>query len=140
MAFRLFRPSLFRSVLLAACAVSFAPHPARASTDGSPNDWSLNELGGSASDLRLLRAGTPGVLLASSPASLLFIGWRRLHGQAVGEEAAAALAVPCCGVGGGVSEAVTAWLDARKAVPGAPALTGIDTERPGPDHTSPVSR
>lgn len=127
----------FRSVLLATLALSLAPGPIRASTDGSPNDWSLNELGGSASDLRLLQSGTPGVLLASSPASLLFIGWRRLHDQAVGDEARAALAIQCCGViSYGASDALTAWLNARKAVPGAPALTGIDTERPGPDYTS----
>ena len=127
----------FRSVLLAACTLSFLAGPGRASTDGNPNDWSVNELGGSASDLRLLRSGTPGVLLASSPASLLFIGWRRLHDQAVGEEAAAALAVPCCGtLSYGASDAVTAWLEARKAVPGAPPLDRIDTERPGPDYTS----
>ena len=132
MAFR-----LFHSVLLAACALSVPLGPARASTDGNPNDWSLNELGGSASDLRLLQSGTPGVLLASSPASLLFIGWRRLHDQAVGDEARAGLAVPCCGVTSyGASDAVTAWLEARKAVPGATVLTGIDTERPGLDHTS----
>ena len=127
----------FRSVLLAACTLSLPPGPLRASTDGALTDWSLNELGGSASDLRLLQSGTPGVLLASSPASLLFVGWRRLHGQVVGNEAAAALAVPCCGAFSyAASDAVTAWLDARKAVPGAPGLTGIDTERPGPDHTS----
>ena len=131
-----FRPKL-RSMLLAACALSLLATPGRASTDGNPNDWSLNELGGSLADLRLLQSGTPGVLLASSPASLLFIGWRRLHGQAVSDEARAALAVPCCGVASyGASDAVTAWLDARKAVPDAPVLTRIDTERPGPDHTS----
>ena len=131
-----FRPKL-RSVLLAACALSVPAGPGQASTDGNPNDWALNELGGSPSDLKLLQSGTPGVLLASSPASLLFIGWRRLHDQAVGDEARAALAVPCCGtLSYGASDAVTAWLGARKAVPGAPPLDRIDTERPGPDYTS----
>ncbi len=127
----------FRSILLLACAVTLAGSPVRASTDGNVNDWSLNELGGSAADLHLLQAGAPGVLLASSPASLLFVGWRRLHGQAVSDEALAALAVPCCGTTSyGPTDAVTAWLNARKVVPGAPALASIDTERPGPDHTS----
>ncbi len=127
----------FRSVLLAACALCVLSGPVRASTDGSLNDWSLNELGGSASDLLLLQSSMPGVLLASSPASLLLIGWRRLHDQAVSDDARAALAVPCCGtISYGPTDAVTAWLNARKAVPGAPVLTSIDTERPGPDQTS----
>ncbi len=129
--------SRFRPALLAACALCVLSGPAGASTDGSLNDWSLNELGGSASDLRLLQSGTPGVLLASSPAGLLLVGWRRLHGQAVGDEALAALAVPCCGTTSyGPTDAVTAWLAARRAVPDAPVLASIDTERPGPDHTS----
>lgn len=122
--------------LIAALAV--APGPVHASTDGPTNDWSLNEYGGSATDRQMLYAGNPGVLMASSPASLLFIGWRRLHGQAVGAEAAEALAVPCCGsLSYGPTDAVTAWLEARKAVAGA-ALpgNGIDTERPGPNYTS----
>ena len=127
----------FRSVLLLACATILAGSPVRASTDGNVNDWSLNELGGSAADLRLLQSGASGVLLASSPASLLFVSWRRLHGQAVSDEAMAALAVPCCGtIGYGRTDAVTAWLNARKVVPSALALTSIDTERPGPDQTS----
>lgn len=123
---------LFRSLVLAA---SMAGSAAVASTDGAPNQWSLNELGGSAADLRLLQSGTPGVLLPSAPAPLLFVAWRRLHGLAVGDEALAALAVPCCGTGR-AGDAVTAWLDARKTVPGAPPLTSLDTERPGPDYTS----
>ncbi len=45
----------------------------------------------------MLYGGTPGVLLGTSPASLLFVGWRRLHGQAVRHAAGEALAVPCCG-------------------------------------------
>ncbi|MGI4802381.1 MAG: hypothetical protein ACRYF2_13725 [Janthinobacterium lividum] len=127
----------FCSVLLVACAMILVGSPVRASTDGNVNDWSLNELGGSAADRHLLQSGAPGVLLASSPASLLFVGWRRLHGQAVSDEAMAALAVPCCGtIGYGPTDAVTPWLNARKVVPSAPALTSIDTERPGPDQTS----
>ena len=92
--------SRFRPVPLAACALCVLSGPLRASTDGSPNDWSLNELGGSASDLRLLQSGTPGVLLASAPTGLLLIGWRRLHGQAMGDSSTTT------DVGYGVSEVV----------------------------------
>lgn len=128
---------LLRIMALAvSCAMPIASSPVQASTDGAPDDWSLNELGGSSSDLRLLQSGTLGVLMASSPAELLFIGWRRLHGLAVGDEAAATLTVPCCGGSHDISDAVAAWLFARNTVPGASALDRIDTERSGPDYTS----
>lgn len=119
-------------------ALAFASGPVRASTGGPTNDWSLNEYGGFAADRQVAPAGTPGVLLASSPASLLFLGWRGLHGLSVSPGAAAALAVPCCGkFSYEPAEAVTAWLDGRKVVTGtAPLDDGIPTERPGPDHTS----
>ncbi len=120
-----------------ALALAMASAPAWASTDGPPNDWSLNELGGSAADRQMLYAGTPGVLMPASPASLLFIGWRRLHGQTVGTPAGEALAIPCCGGPLGPMDGMFAWLEARKMVPGAASLgRSIDTERPGPDYTS----
>ena len=118
-------------------ALAVAAGPVWASTDGPSNDWSLNELGGPAADRQMLYAGTPGVLMGATPASLLFIGWRRLHGQTVGTAAGEALAVPCCGGPSGPMDGMSAWLEARKVVPGVPSAgTAIETERPGPDYTS----
>ena len=126
------RPGALLAALLLASA------PAGASGDGARNDWSLNEYGGSAADRQITAAGQPGVLLGSSPASLLVMAWRQLHGQAIGSEAAEALAVPCCGATiDALAGAVTAWIDARRAIPGAAWTEDrIWTERPGPDHTS----
>ncbi len=127
----------FRPAALAlACLPFLGAGPARASTDGSSPDWSLSEYGGSAADLKLLQSAPLGVLTASSPASILFIVWRRLHEQPVSDAAAAALEVPCCGGFQSVSPAVTAWLEARKSIPGAPPIDSVPTERPGPDYTS----
>ena len=86
----------------------------------------------------MLYGGTPGIIMATSPASLLFLAWRRLHGQTTALAAGEALAVPCCGGwSGGASDAVTGWLAARAAVPGAaPHDPYLDTERAGPDYTS----
>jgi hypothetical protein len=126
---------LFRGGLaIVAAAAAFTP--AAASTDGSSANWSLSEFGGAPAQRQMLFGGTPGVLMGTSPASLLFIGWRRMHGQIVGTAAGEALAVPCCG-DASAADPAAAWLDARKAVPGAAALSGpLSTERPGPDYTS----
>ena len=126
---------LFRGGLaVAAVAAAFAP--AAASTDGSPANWALSEFGGAPAQRQMLYGGTPGVLMGSSPASLLVIGWRRLHGQTVSMAAGEALAVPCCG-DPSAADPTAAWLEARKAVPGAAALNApLSTERPGPDYTS----
>lgn len=131
-------PALALALVLALAA---SPVPALASTDGPSGDWGLSEYGGSAVDRQMLYAGNPGVLMATSPASLLAIGWRRLHGQAVGQDAGEALATPCCGTPGATPGAtmdpVSAWVDARKTVPGAsPNAGSVATERPGPDYTS----
>jgi hypothetical protein len=112
--------------------------PVSASTDGPGANWAVNEFGGTPAERQMLYAGQPGIILPTSPASLLFIAWQRLHGHTVTTAAGEALAVPCCGgSAGGASDAVTAWLDARKTVPGAPAREAfLETERPGPDYTS----
>ena len=129
------RRSLLRGGLaVVAVAVAFAP--AAASTDGSPANWALSEFGGAPAKRQMLYSGTPGVLMGTSPASLLFIGWRRLHGQTVSTAAGEALAVPCCG-DTSAADPTAAWLDARKAVPGVAALNApLSTDRPGPDYTS----
>ena len=112
-------------------------HPAAASTDGPTASWALNEFGGTRAEREMLYTGTPGVLLATSPASLQFVAWRRLHGKAVPDTAGEALSIPCCDARGGPPGGVAAWLEARKTVPGAPPLgADLATERPGPDYTS----
>lgn len=127
----------FRRPVAALLALALFAGPAGASTGDASTDWGLSEFGGSTADRQMLFGGTPGVLMASSPASLLFVGWRRLHGQTVGTKAGEALAVPCCGGPLGPMDGMFAWVDARKAVPGAAAIgTSLDTERPGPDYTS----
>ncbi len=128
---RLYLGALLTALLLASA-------PVRASGDGANNDWGLNEYGGSVADRRITATGQPGILLASAPASLLYMSWRQLHGQAIGSAAAEALGLPCCGATAyEQATAVTAWVDARKAIPDAPPGTSrIETERPGPDHTS----
>ena len=104
--------------------------PVAASTDGPTADWAVNEFGGTPTERQALYAGQPGIILPTSPASLLFIAWQRLHGHSVATAAGEALAAPCCG-NGGTSDAVTAWLDARKAVP------GNRPTRPNAEHRTP---
>ena len=87
---------------VAALALAAVTLPVLASTDGPPGNWALNEFGGTAAERQMLYDGTPGVLMGTTPASLLFVGWR--HGQRVATEAGEALAVPCCAgsPGGGI--------------------------------------
>ena len=122
------------------CLVALAglASPALASGDGVIGNWALNEFGGTSADRRRLYDGNPGVLMGSTPASLLFIGWRRLHGQTVGVDTGEALATPCCvGAPGGGSPAVMRWLALRTTVPGVAKLGEfVPTEREGPDYTS----
>ena len=121
------------TALLLACAPFL---PAAASSDGPSGNWALNEFGGTRAERQELYGGTPGVLMGTSPASLLFVGWRRLHGQAVSVEAGEALAVPCCNAPT-VTDATAQWSEARKAVPAVPAQAAfVETERAGPDFTS----
>jgi hypothetical protein len=99
---RFFRLSSL-AVLVATTAI-----PASASTDGPAAHSALNEFGGTPAERQMLYAGTPGVAMATSPASLLFVAWRRLHGQTLPTAAGEALAAPCCGGWtGGSSDNVT---------------------------------
>ncbi len=122
---------------LLAVLLLLAVQPAAASTDGPQASWALNEFGGTRAEREMLYTGTPGVLLATSPASLQFAAWRRLHGKVVPGTVGEALSVPCCGARDDGPAGVNGWLEARKAMPGAPPLdANLPTERPGPDYTS----
>ena len=128
------RSFLRGSLAVLAAAAAFAP--AAASTDGSPANWALSEFGGAPAQRQMLYSGTPGVLMGTSPASLLLVGWRRLHGQTVSTAAGEALAVPCCG-DNSAADPTAPWLETRKTVTGAMTLNGpLATDRPGPDYTS----
>ncbi len=126
---------MIRAVL--ALALLLFARAAAASTDGPQAEWALNEFGGTAAERQAFFHGNPGVLMGTTPASLLFAGWRILHGQAVSLEAGEALTLPCCNAPPGGEDASKRWLDARAAVPGVAASPAyIDTDRPGPDYTS----
>lgn len=115
---------------------------ARASGPGSISPWYVDQFGGETADLARLYDGRLGVVMARSPRPRLYIAWRLLHGQRVGQAAGDALSTPCCDppwrwryeprddVG------VDGWLKARKAVPGAAELTFLSTDRDGADYTS----
>ena len=74
----------------------------------------------------------------------LFIAWRLLHAEAVGQPAGAALSIPCCNAWpprdpsqAAPPTGVDAWLAARKLAPGAsPSPAFLSTERAGPKFTS----
>jgi hypothetical protein len=118
---------------------------ARASGPGTVTPWSIDRFGGERADLKRLYDGQLGVVMARSPRPQLYIAWRLLHGQQVGQAAGEALSIPCCDppwrfryeprddVG------VDGWLKARKAVPGVAEITFISTDRDGPEYTSTVN-
>lgn len=124
--------------LVAALLAALSASPALASGDGASANWALSEFGGTAADRQMLYNGTPGILMGTSPASILLIFWRRLHGQTVDTETGDALTTPCCvGAPGGGSPAVMRWLALRKTVPGTEPLGEfLQTERSGPDYAS----
>ncbi len=124
--------------LVAALLAALSASPALASGDGASANWALSEFGGTAADRQMLYTGTPGILMGTSPASILLIFWRRLHGQTVDTETGDALTTPCCvGAPGGGSPAVMRWLALRKTVPGTEPLGEfLQTERSGPDYAS----
>ena len=130
---------ILRAAAAAAVVIgSLPPHGAGASGPGRTAPWYVDQFGGERADLDAFYDGRLGVIKATAPAPMALISWRLLHGLAVGRSAGAALSVPCCG--GPVLTVAAAsdpWADARKLVPGAPALTRKDTEpdRPGPNFT-----
>lgn len=116
--------------------------PAAASGPGTVSPWYVDQFGGEAGDLAKLYAGRQGVVMARAPRPMLYLNWRLLHGQQVGEVAGRALSIPCCDPPGRWNyetqpeRGVQAWLTARKIVPDIPVIDWIETEREGPDYTS----
>ena len=135
-----------RRLIGGVAAALLAAWPAAASGPGETGPWYLDQYGGPRADLQALYAGRLGVLMARAPRPQLYIAWRLLHGQSVGPDAGAALSVPCCdkpeppSIAPGAAPApptgVAGWLAARKRVPGAPELTDVRTEMPGPNYSS----
>jgi len=115
---------------------------ARASGPGALGPWYVDPFGGDRADLKRLYEGRLGVVMARASRPQLYISWRLLHGQKVGQVAGEALAIPCCdppwrwrytsrdGVG------VDGWLKARKGIPGAAVIDYLTTEREGPNYTT----
>jgi hypothetical protein len=109
----------------------------------APSPLYVERHGGTAAELAALYRGRLGMVTAGSPARLLYLDWRLLHGLRIGEEAGSKLTEPCCDtLSASEPQAppprtgADAWFDARALVPGAPAIAGyIATDRPGPDYT-----
>ena len=113
---------------------------AHASGPGEAAPWYLDQFGGSRADLARRYDGDLGVVMARAPKPILYLDWRLLHHQRVGKEAGVALSRPCCDAAPtpyGTPTSTSRWLDARKAVAGAPeAKPYLETSRPGPNYTS----
>ena len=117
--------------------------PARASGDGEPSPWYVDQFGGERADVAAFFGGRVGVVMARAPASLRLAAWRLLHGLPVGPVAGAALSGPCCDVsfepvdGPEPVRATAVWKDARLLVTGALAVDDrdLDSDRPGPNFT-----
>jgi hypothetical protein len=106
-----------------------------------PTPLYVERRGGTAAELGRLYGGRLGLVMARSPAPLLYLDWRLLHGLRVGEAAGAMLTTPCCDTPSAAqpeaARGVAAWADARALVPDAPALPSwLPTERQGPDYTT----
>jgi hypothetical protein len=129
------------TMLAAAALLAVSGLAARASGPGALAPWYLDQFGGEPTDLKALYDGRLGIVMAQSPRPQLYIAWRLLHGQKVGQAAGAALSVPCCDAEARTADDVPAgpeaWLAARKLVPGAADLPHyLRTEREGPNYTS----
>lgn len=115
---------------------------AKASGPGTLEPWYLDAFGGDKLDLAKLYEGRLGVVMARTPKPQLYLAWRLLHGQTVGQQAGVALSIPCCDPPWRYDYALRegkgpeGWLSARAKVPGVEAISYIDTERSGPDYTS----
>ncbi len=131
------------TALALAGLLAFGAGGARASGPGTMTPWYVDQFGGEAADLTRLYDGNLGIVMARSPRPQLYIAWRLLHGQAVGQAAGEGLSTPCCdppwrwrydlsreGVG------VDGWLKARALVPGAPEVGYITTDREGANYTT----
>lgn len=116
---------------LLALSLLFWTTAALASGGGYSIPWTIDPYGGTPAEQEAFYKGNPGILMGRAPWPRLFAGWRMLQGLPVGAQAGAALALPCCG-GDSATIATAAWIKARSAVPGAPAIRNdfIDVYRP----------
>jgi hypothetical protein len=127
-----------RGVAAAAAAALLATPPLLASGGPPLTHNFIDPSGGSPGELARIWRGRLPVVMPSAREGMLYMAWRLLHGLPVGDEAGAALSVPCCDVpweerGPGV----WGWIEARRLVaPPEPDVYHIPTERPGPDYTS----
>lgn len=132
-------------VLAAAMAGLMTATPAHASGPGSQAPWYLDQFGGEAADLARLYDGNLGIVMARSPRPQLYLAWRLLHGQKVGQAAGDALSTPCCDppwrwrYEARENVGTDGWLKARKAVPGLAEIAFLSTDRDGPNYTSIVN-
>ncbi|MBU1377779.1 MAG: hypothetical protein KKE02_08580 [Alphaproteobacteria bacterium] len=118
---------------------------AHASGPGSEAPWYLDQFGGDAADLKRLYDGNLGIVMARAPRPQLYIAWRLLHGQAVGQAAGDALSTPCCDPPWRWTYAprdnvgVDGWLKTRKTIPGVAEIGFLSTDRDGANYATVVN-
>ena len=133
---------LKRAVATAAMLALLGADAARASGPGTVTPWAIDRFGGERADRARLYDGQLGVVMARSPRPQLYMAWRLLHGQKVGQVAGEALSIPCCDPPWRWTYAprdnvgADGWLKARKAVPGLTDITYISTDRDGANYTA----
>jgi len=133
---------LIRKVTAALAALSLLfgwMASAYASGPSSPEPWYVDQYGGDHADLVAWFDGRVGIVKRTAPRAMRYIAWRLLHAQAVGEATGNALSTPCCDdpvMKADYSGGADAWIKARDAATGQDGTSYIETERPGPDHTS----
>ena len=117
--------------------------PAAASGGGEPERWYLDAAHGERAAKARLFDGRPGIILARTPRSQLFMAWRALHGRRIGATVGEMLMTACCTLGGrtGMGDALgdetKTWRAARQLVAGAgPIDAYLRLDRPGPNYTS----
>lgn len=130
-------------VVAAAALLALSVPTARASGGGETAPWYLDQFGGDPADMTRLYDGKLGIVMARSPRPQLYIAWRLLHGQKVGQTAGKALSIPCCNAEdpwepqSDPPTGAFGWLAARKIVPGAPTLPSyIATYRTAADYAA----
>jgi hypothetical protein len=132
-------------VLASAMAALLGASAAHASGPGSEAPWYLDQFGGETADLKRLYDGNLGIVMARSPRPQLYLAWRLLHGQKVGQAAGDALSMPCCDppwrwrYESRENVGTDGWLKARKTVPGLAEIGFLSTDRDGPNYTSVVN-
>ena len=128
-----------RIVAALALVVAMVGAPALASGGGGPERWYLDAAHGEPAARTRLFDGQPGIVLARTPRSQLFMAWRALHGRRIGRAVGETLMTACCTLGGrtDTGDETKAWREARQLLPGAsPIATYLRLDRPGPDYTS----